>query len=71
MNNLKGKVISTKMTKTVVVKVTSTFRHPKYKKLMKRNNSFKAHSEKELKVGDVVTIHPCKRRSKDKYFEVI
>lgn len=71
MNNLKGKVISTKMAGTVVVKVERKMSHPKYKKLIKRDQKFKAHTNKELKIGDVVTIKPCKRKSREKYFEVI
>lgn len=66
-----GTVTSIKMKKTVVVKVERKVSHPKYKKLIKRDQSFKAHTEKELKVGDKVQIQECKRRSKDKYFEVI
>ncbi len=71
MNTLKGKIVSVKMQKTVVVEVTRRMPHPKYKKLMKRDVRFKAHTDKELKVGDVVTIKPCKRISKEKYFEVV
>lgn len=71
MNTLTGTVTSIKMAKTVVVKVERKVAHPKYKKLIKKDNKFKAHTDKDLKVGDVVTIKPCKRISKGKYFEVV
>lgn len=71
MKILTGKVVSTKMAKTVVVEIKRLFPHPMYGKLMKRDKKFKAHCEKELKVGDVVQIRECKKRSGSKYFEVV
>ena len=71
MKILKGVVISNKMKDTVVVKVERMVSHPKYKKLMKRDSKFKAHTEKALNIGDVVNIAPCKKISKEKYFKVI
>lgn len=71
MKILTGIVTSNKMKKTVVVKIERMVNHAKYKKLIKRDQSFKAHTEKALKVGDKVKIQECKRKSKDKYFEVI
>jgi small subunit ribosomal protein S17 len=71
MKTLKGKVISTKMNKSIVVKVSRMIAHPKYKKLMKRDSNFIVHNEKEVNVGDMVSIVPCKRISKNKYFKVV
>ncbi len=71
MKILTGKVVSTGMAKTIVVEVKRSVAHPKYKKLMKRDKNYKVHSEKELKVGDVVKIRECVKRSKTKYFEVV
>lgn len=71
MKILTGKIVSTKMAKTIVVEVKRLFPHPMYGKLTKRDKKFKVHSEKELNVGDVVKIKECKKKSKDKYFEVI
>jgi small subunit ribosomal protein S17 len=71
MKILTGKIISDKMSKTIVVEIKRLFRHPMYGKLMKRDKKFKVHSEKQLKVGDVVQIRECKKKSKDKYFEVV
>jgi small subunit ribosomal protein S17 len=66
-----GDVVSTKMQKTVVVRVERKFRHPLYKKVITRHKKFKAHNEKlELAVGDRVEIEETRPISKDKHFIV-
>ena len=42
---LTGVVTSNKMTKTVVVEVTRTFRHPLYQKVVHRAKRVKAHAD--------------------------
>ncbi len=67
-----GVVVSTKMQKTVVVRVERKFRHPLYKKVVKKHKKFKAHNEKfDLKEGDIVKIRETRPISKEKHFEVI
>ncbi|MEK7633300.1 MAG: 30S ribosomal protein S17 [Patescibacteria group bacterium] len=67
-----GKVVSTKMIKTVVVLVERKFKHAIYHKIIIRHKKFKAHNEKlDLKLGDVVKIEETKPISKDKHFRVI
>ncbi len=69
---LVGKVVSTKMIKTVVVLVERKFRHAVYHKVIIRHKKFKAHNEKlNLQLGDVVKIQETKPISKDKHFVVI
>ena len=69
---LKGKIISNKMQKTVVVEVERIKEHPKYKKRYKVHKKYKAHDEKgEYKTGDKVIIEECKPLSKDKRWRVI
>ena len=69
---LVGTVVSDRMTKTVVVKVDSRKRHPKYKKAYTVSKRFKAHDEKgEYHVGDKVVIEAIRPMSKDKKFRVI
>ena len=69
---LKGKVISDKMDKTVVVKVSRLKQHPRYKKRYEVDKNFKAHDEKEeYEVGDEVLIEECRPISKDKRWRVI
>jgi small subunit ribosomal protein S17 len=54
---LVGFVVSDKMTKTIVVKVSRRMRHPRYQKVMTQFKKFYAHDEKEeANVGDKVRI---------------
>lgn len=67
-----GTVISDKMQKTVIVKVTHLSKHPKYGRVLKKFNKFKAHNEKGLaKMGDSVRIQETRPLSKDKHFNVV
>ncbi len=69
---LKGKVVSDKMEKTVVVSVDSYKKHPKYKKYISVSKKYKVHDEKnEYKVGDKVLIEERRPISKDKHFAVV
>ncbi len=68
----KGKVVSDKMDKTVVVEVATFKQHSKYGKFQTRHKKFKAHDEANAyKVGDEVTIKEVKPISKDKNFIVV
>jgi small subunit ribosomal protein S17 len=51
-----GIVTSDKMTKTVVVAISRTFRHPLYQKVVHSTKTVKAHDELECKSGDQVEI---------------
>lgn len=67
-----GTVISDKMQKTIIVKITRLAKHPKYGKIIKRYNKFKAHDEKGIaKTGDTVRIEETRPISKDKRFRVL
>jgi small subunit ribosomal protein S17 len=69
---LKGVVVSDKMDKTVVVKVSRFVEHPKYGKRIKKTKKYKAHDEENIKkIGDNVEIEETKPISKDKHFKVI
>jgi small subunit ribosomal protein S17 len=69
---LKGEVISDKMGKTIVVKVSRIRLHPKYKKYYKISQNFKAHDEKnQYHTGDKVIIEEIKPMSKDKRWKVV
>jgi len=67
----KGKVVSAKMQKSVVVAVEMPKRHPIYDKIIKNTSRFKARDEIGVKVGDEVIIEECKPYSKDVSFKVI
>ncbi|MHC1739631.1 MAG: 30S ribosomal protein S17 [Anaerolineaceae bacterium] len=53
---MNGVVTSNKMTKTVVVVVSRTFRHPLYRKVVHTDHKLKAHDDLGCHVGDEVTI---------------
>ena len=67
-----GVVVSNKMDKTIVVKVTSNVKHPLYGKVVKKTNKFKAHDEAQIAgIGDTVEIMETRPMSKQKYFRLI
>ena len=69
---LKGKVISAKNNKTVVVEVTRKFKHPFYGKVIKRTKKYHAHDEEnKFKEGQKVSIIECKPISKKKTWQVM
>lgn len=69
---LSGVVVSDKMDKTIVVQVERQFRHPLYKKFIRRTKKFVAHDEdNSFKAGDIVKIRECRPLSKRKQWEVI
>lgn len=52
-----GVVVSTKMSKTIVVEYVARVPHPVFKKIVKRSKKYYAHDEEEsAKVGDTVRI---------------
>ncbi len=67
---LVGTVVSNKMTKTVVVEVTRTYRHPLYRKVVHARNTFKAHDELGCQVGDQVQIVENRPISREKRWVV-
>lgn len=71
-HQLKGVIISTKMPKTVVVKVERVKEHPKYKRRYKVHRKYKAHVERgEYQTGDKVVIEESRPISKDKHWIVL
>ena len=67
-----GEVISTKMKKTLVVKVMRNKMHPKYLKRYLVSRKYKVHDEKgQYQVGDKVKFEECRPLSKDKRWRVI
>jgi small subunit ribosomal protein S17 len=68
---LKGKVVSSKNNKTIVVEVERKFQHPFFGKVIKRSKKYHAHDESnKFKEGDVVEIIECAPISKKKNWEV-
>jgi len=66
-----GKVVSNKMTKSVVVTVERQVRHGTYGKQQRLTSRFMAHDEKsEAKVGDTVALVPSRPLSRRKRWVV-
>ncbi len=66
-----GYVVSTKMSKTIVVKVDMLKAHPLYKRTIKRSKKFYAHDEaNSCRVGDVVRIVETRPLSKLKRWKL-
>jgi small subunit ribosomal protein S17 len=64
---LEGLVVSDKMEKTVVVKVTGIFKHSLYGKVVKRFKKYKVHDDNnECKIGDLIEIVRSRPLSKTK-----
>jgi len=64
---LTGQVVSDKMNKTIVVKVTRTKRHPLYGKVIRVSKKYKAHDEEnQAATGDKVKIMESRPISKEK-----
>ncbi len=70
---LDGKVVSTKMTKTVTVERDYLNYRPKYKRYEKRRSRIMAHNPPclEVREGDRVKIAECRPISKEVAFVVV
>jgi small subunit ribosomal protein S17 len=67
-----GVVVSTKMQKTVTVKVERTIRHPDFEKVVTRAKKYYAHNENpDVQVGQKVRIIETRPISKLKRWKVV
>jgi small subunit ribosomal protein S17 len=67
-----GTVISDKMLKTIVVRITQLKKYPKYNRIVKKYTKLKVHDEKNTaKAGDTVRIQESRPFSKEKSFRLI
>ena len=67
---MNGVVTSNRMTKTVVVVVSRTYRHPLYRKVVHTSHKVKAHDEMGCHIGDEVTIVESAPISREKRWVV-
>ena len=69
---LTGRVVSTKMQKTIAVEIERLVRHAMYGKFIRRTTKLLAHDEKgEAKDGDTVQIVPCRPLSRRKSWKLL
>jgi small subunit ribosomal protein S17 len=67
-----GEVLSSKMAKTIIVRVERRFPHPQFKKVVRQYKKFYAHDEKsEAKPGDRVRIEETRPLSKTKRWRLV
>lgn len=67
-----GVVVSTKMQKTITVKVERTVRHPDFEKVITRAKKYYAHNENpDIRVGQKVRIIETRPLSKLKRWRVL
>ena len=67
-----GKVVSTKMDKTIVVAIEDNVRHAKYGKIIKRTTKIHAHDENnQCTVGDKVSVMETRPLSKTKRWRLV
>ncbi len=68
---LQGLVVSNKMDKTVVVRVTRHVKHARYKKYVRNSQKYLAHDEQQTcGIGDLVTIVETRPMSRNKRWRV-
>jgi small subunit ribosomal protein S17 len=69
---VRGRVVSDKMQKSVVVTIERLVKHPLYGKRIKRTSRYTAHDENnECKEGDLVEIMETRPLSKTKRWRVL
>jgi small subunit ribosomal protein S17 len=67
-----GTVVSTKMDKTVVVRIDRQKRHRLYRKTIRLTQRYKAHDERnECNLGDIVRIAETRPLSREKRWRVV
>ncbi|MBR2740792.1 MAG: 30S ribosomal protein S17 [Oscillospiraceae bacterium] len=67
-----GRVVSNKMDKTAVVAIEDSYRHPLYKKIIRRTVKFKVHDENnECNIDDRVEIMETRPLSKTKRWRLV
>ena len=69
---IKGRVVSTKMDKSISVLVERLVPHPVYGKYVRRSTKLLAHDEENIcKEGDLVLLTACRPHSKRKTWQLV
>ena len=67
-----GVVVSDKMDKTIVVKLSTRVKHPVYSKYINKTTKIKAHDENnECGVGDTVKVMETRPLSREKRWRLV
>jgi small subunit ribosomal protein S17 len=69
---LTGRVVSSRMQKTIAVEIERLVRHPTYGKYIRRTTKLLAHDERGAsREGDLVIITPCRPFSRRKSWRLL
>ncbi|MFH1161867.1 MAG: 30S ribosomal protein S17 [Candidatus Jorgensenbacteria bacterium] len=72
MRKLKGTIVSDKMTRTRVVEIARTKKHPRYERYVTVTKRVKADDPKnEYKTGEMVVIEETRPLSKEKRWRIV
>ena len=72
LRTLTGRVVSSKMNKTIAVEVERLVKHPRYGKYIRRTTKLLAHDEtNESREGDTVPISECRPLSRNKSWRLV
>lgn len=72
VKTLTGRVVSTKMQKTISVLIQRYVPHPQYGKYQRRTTQLLAHDENgESRTGDLVSIQECRPLSRHKSWRLV
>lgn len=71
MKTFAGTVTSIKMDKTVVVTIERRWRHPLYRKIVKKTKNYLVHAPQKLELGELVQIQETKPLSRKKRWIVV
>lgn len=66
-----GRVVSDKMTKTIIISLQYQSRHPRYQKIVRKNKKIYAENNLQAKIGDTVRVQEVRPLSKLKRFTTL
>ena len=67
-----GTVVSSKMDRTIVVRIERTLKHPTYQRVIRRSSKLMAHDEKnQASPGDLVRVMETRPLSKNKRWRLV
>ena len=66
-----GLVLSAKMQDTIVISLDYKYRHPIYKKTVRKRHKIYAQNNLKAKIGDLVMVKECRPLSKTKRFTTL
>jgi small subunit ribosomal protein S17 len=67
-----GVVVSDRASKTIVVRIDVTRRHPFYEKIVRTSRTLRAHDEREdAHIGDTVVVRECRPLSRTKRWRLV